>query len=280
MKRRAKIAVSAAVFAASMLAAGARLLAGRRRQPTLTVLYYHAVPAAQLAGFRRQMQFLARRTRVVPADWRGAATDDPRPVVAITFDDAFDSVLDNALPVLAALRLHCTVFAPSGHLGAPPTWAMETGADAAERVAAAARLAKLPPALVTIGSHTVTHPRLTTLAAGDAMRELSQSRKDLAEVVGRPVDLLAFPYGDHDDAVVALCQQSGYRHVFTILPSPVAPAAGAFVRGRVAVDPTDGPFEFLLKMSGSYRWMPAASALKRRWRPARGAARTTGCIDA
>ena len=107
------------------------------------------------------MATLSRRARVVPADWAGE-TDPARPTVAITFDDAFVSVADNALPELARHGLPCTVFAPSGVLGRRPDWAMEPGVAGDEIVLDADRLRNVCGPLVTIGSHSVSHPALTS----------------------------------------------------------------------------------------------------------------------
>lgn len=280
MKRYIKIAVSACVLMGLTAAATIRRLFGSDRQPYLTILYYHGLPKARLASFEQQMGLLARRARVVAADWEGDGPDrssaDHRYIVAVTFDDAFESVLDNALPVLATHGFHCTIFVPSGCLGQPPSWKMEANEDCAERVADAEQLSRSPSDLVTIGSHTVTHPHLTELSTETARHELITSMQDLTVLTGRCVRLLAFPYGDHDDAIVELCRSSGYRYVYTIQPIPIRLGAGEFVRGRIAVDPTDGPLEFLLKLSGSYRWLPVVSAVKRKLRPSQGARLGTG----
>ena len=269
MTRYIRIAVSLCVFALSMAIAAIRSLVGVPPRRTLTIIYYHAVPKFRTADFTRQMQMLARRACVVAADWDGGGVDrfsgQPRRLVAITFDDAFESVLDNALPVLAAHGFHCTIFAPSGCLGQAPAWSMENQTDRSERVADASRLAQLPRDCVTIGSHTVTHPHLTELSEHDAREELARSMRELTEVAGRSVDLLAFPYGDHNDAVVGLCRDVGYRHVFSIQARTVC--AGEFVRGRVATDASDGKLEFFLKINGAYRWLPIAWAIKRKLRP-------------
>jgi len=284
MTRHAKIAASAGFLLGLTVAATIRRLFGWKMQLSLTILYYHAVPKARLASFERQMAMLARRARVVAADWDGDGLDPPpanhRPLVAITFDDAFESVLDNALPVLAAHGFQCTIFAPSGCLGQPPSWAMETNADCAERVATAERLSRLPDDFVAIGAHTVSHPHLSVLSKEAARREIVQSMQDLTALTGRSVRLLAFPYGDYDDAVIELCRSSGYKQVYTTRPLPVWPGSGAFARGRIAVDPGDGPFEFFLKLTGSYRWMPISSAVKRMLSPSRSTRRGTGRLAA
>jgi peptidoglycan/xylan/chitin deacetylase (PgdA/CDA1 family) len=140
---------------------------------------------------------------------------------------------------------------------------METTADQAERIADGSQLGQLPPELITIGSHTVTHPYLTSLSNEAVREELVNSMTSLSALTGRDIRLLAFPYGDHDSRVVGLSRSSGYQHVFTSRPKPVRPTDGVFARGRIAVDPTDGTLEFFLKATGSYEWMLAASAIKR-----------------
>jgi peptidoglycan/xylan/chitin deacetylase (PgdA/CDA1 family) len=214
------------------------------------------------------MRQLARWARVIPLDWLNDSPNyllyDRRYLVAITFDDAFDSVLDNALPVLAKHGFHCTIFVPTGHLGRPPSWWMEKYTERGERVATAERLSRLPADLVTLGSHTVTHPHITSLPDEIARHELAQSMQDLMTLTGEPVRLFAFPYGDYDRNSIELCRGCGYERVFTIDPTPIVPTDGAYVCGRTDVSPTDGPLEFFLKATGSYRWMPTASAIKRK----------------
>ena len=263
MKRYVKIFVSGAYFAAVRVVRGLGQAFGHRTPNTMIILYYHSVPSNKRPNFARQMAMLAQYAQVVRADWRDK-TDPARYSVAITFDDAFTSVIDNALPELALHDFPCTIFVPSGVLGRNPDWAMKRNADRSEVVIDAARLRQLRSPLVAIGAHSVSHPRLTRIAPGQARDEIEGSRTALAELTGGSVTLFAFPYGDHDTNIVEICRQEGFKHVFTIVPEPVEPSAGSFVRGRVSVDPDDGDLEFFLNMSGAYAWLPLASALKRR----------------
>lgn len=263
LKRAAKIAVSTVYLG---------YLEARRffaPAPSLTILYYHAVSGTNAReNFARQLDCLARHADVLPADHCGALPAG-RHAVAITFDDAFRSVAANALPELARRGMCCTIFAPSGVLGRNPDWAMEEGAmegvgDRKEVVMSADELKAVASPLVTIGSHTVSHPRLSCISVVEVFRELQESRNALSRLIGRSVDLIAFPYGDHDESVLTLSRRAGYTRVFTIRPEPVDPERNAFALGRVSADPCDGAFEFYLKMRGAYAWMPAASRLKAR----------------
>lgn len=243
--------------------AGARL---RRPAPKLTILYYHAVPASHARAFDAQMAFLKRTANLVRADHTGPLAAD-RPNVAVTFDDAFRSVRENALPGLQRHGVPATVFVPTGYLGRQPGWRMETSGDRDETVMTAEEIVGLPRDLIDIGSHTVDHPHLTKLPDGDVAAQFSESRAMLEKLLGRPVDTLAFPYGDHDGRVVEQARAAGYRFVYTVAPQAIAGGDAGISRGRTAADPADKPALFALKSRGAFDWMPMASALKRRLRP-------------
>ncbi len=263
-KRRTKLGISLAYFAAQYSTVTINRFAGRPPRPKLRVLYYHAVRPEQQAGFARQVQALARWARVVAADWHGeTAACAGRTTVALTFDDAFQSVQTHAIPVLQRAGFPCTVFAPTGWLGRAPGWRMETEADRDEQLMTQADLAALPASLVAIGSHTVSHPHLTALADDEAKQELLDSRRTLEAATGRDVRLFAFPYGDFDARCLELCRDCGYTHAFTIEPRDVPPASSGFARGRIAVDPGDGRLEFYLKAHGAYGWMALAGRCRR-----------------
>ena len=269
IKRYLKVGISACVFVILAPPRAIRRLLGLPGRRHLTILMYHAVPPGQIRNFERQVQQLRRWAHVVPADCTDEASDRYAVAapyfVAITFDDAFESALDNGLPVLEAHGLPCTVFVPSGHLGHPPAWIMDSDLDRAEQVATALHLSAVSSDLVAIGSHTVSHPYLTSLPKEIAQQELIQSREALSAISGHAVRLLAFPYGDHDATIVDICSECGYKQVFTVDPMPVQLGRDVFVRGRVGVEPSDGRLEFFLKATGSYCWMPIVSSIKRRF---------------
>jgi len=233
----------------------------RRPPPKLTILYYHAVRPDQREAFDAQMAFLKRHANILSPDHAGPL-DAGRPNVAVTFDDAFRSVRENALPALERHGVPATIFVPTGWLGRSPGWRMETSGDAEEVVMSADEIAALPRDLIEIGSHTVDHPFLTKLAEGEVDRQFAESRATLEQLLGRPIDTLAFPYGDHNGQVVERARAAGYRHVYTVAPQAIAAGDTATSRGRTSADPSDSPGLFALKMRGAFDWMPYASRLK------------------
>jgi peptidoglycan/xylan/chitin deacetylase (PgdA/CDA1 family) len=68
--------------------------------------------------------------------------------------------------------------------------------------------------LVRIGSHTVTHSRLSQLTPDGEWRELTSSRATLEGILKRPVETFSYPFGDRSDysnRTVRAVRQAGYR---------------------------------------------------------------------
>jgi peptidoglycan/xylan/chitin deacetylase (PgdA/CDA1 family) len=263
-----KVGVSVLWYSGASLSRGLMRLAGRSPKPRFVVLYYHEVPEELRPCFARQMQALTRVATVVRAAHAGDFPDAGS-YVAITFDDAFQSVRRNAVPELLSRGFPATIFVPVDYLGKKPGW--DTEEEVEDQVMTSDELRSLPD-LIELGSHSLSHAHLTRIDVARLSEEITKSRDKLSDLIGNRVSLLAFPYGEYDERVVGSCQQAGYERVFGIDPWLADPSGRDFVRGRVPVDPRDGPLLFYLKARGGYGWMIHASAVKRRlvrWRRSR-----------
>ena len=68
--------------------------------------------------------------------------------------------------------------------------------------------------LVRIGSHSVTHPRLSQLSQASEWKEITSSKATLEDILQRPVDTFSYPFGDRSDysgRTIAAVQKAGYR---------------------------------------------------------------------
>ena len=227
------------------------------------VLCYHALSPgwpAQLSTsperFERQLRQLARRG-YAGTTFHDAVTGPPRRrVVAVTFDDAFRSVATLAKPVLDALGWPATVFVPSDFPGAAQLrwpgvdhWA--GGAHAHELAPMDwDELAALGDAGWELGSHTCSHPRLTTVGDADLARELSESKRVCEQRLGRPCRTIAYPYGDVDARVVAATVTAGYEAAAALPSALRAGRSGPrHAYPRIGVYRKDGVARFRLKLA-------------------------------
>jgi peptidoglycan/xylan/chitin deacetylase (PgdA/CDA1 family) len=267
--RLVKLCVSFVVSIGDRVHTQALRLLARKPKGVFVVLYYHAIPAATGGSFGRQMDALLRIATPVRADCEGPL-DRGRRYAAVTFDDGFVSVVENALPQLRSRHIPCTIFVPTGSLGAGASWLRPGHADAGEMVASPELIQALAAEeLVTIGSHSITHPNFRRIDDGTARVELEQSKRELERIAKMEISSFSFPHGACGPRSVELARQAGYRRVFTIDPTLASVSGDQFVCGRVKVDPGDWAVEFRLKASGAYRWLSGASALKQRLKGSR-----------
>lgn len=269
VRRVSKIFISLVYYAVRAIFRFSLRLAGRAPVHRLTVLYYHGVARESRLGFACQMEALRRGAFVLPASYRGKLPSEKK-CVAITFDDAFVSVAENGLPELARHSFHSTIFVPVGWTGRTPGWAMKTsevgsveGPELSEVVMTAEKLRELSASLVSLGSHTMTHPSLPEIDREHARDEIERSRDRLGQLSGRDIFEFSFPYGAYDPQTVAMCHAAGYETAYSIIPEEVDTTRSELLRGRTKVDPTDGPVEFFLKFNGAYQWMGFTVRLKK-----------------
>lgn len=89
-----------------------------------------------------------------------------------------------------------------------------------------------------IGGHTRSHALLAALDATSQRTEVERGRTALEEVIGRPVESFAYPFGDHDAfdrrSVVAV-RQSGFHRACTTIPRAVTLFSTRYRLPRFAV---------------------------------------------
>lgn len=259
-RRHAELAISAMYAVVRLLT---HHFFGARRSGIWIVLYYHAIKDADRERFAAQLAFIARHSRIVPASYDVSLRPGER-LVSITFDDAFVSVSRNALPAVIREMGHMTIFVPTKYLGKGPEWVdNKFYEDADETIMTAKELRSLPPEVVTLGSHSVTHPRFESLTAEQRKSELAESKNDLEHILGRPVKLFSYPYGEGTPGDVELARSVGYDRVFTNVPIAATenPTPGEY--GRFAGRPKDTRLELILKLNGHYGWLSPAMRVKR-----------------
>jgi peptidoglycan/xylan/chitin deacetylase (PgdA/CDA1 family) len=237
----------------------------------VVVLCYHAVSPTWSAPLSVTPDALDQQlTTLTRRGWHGVTFRQavlgphaPR-TLAVTFDDAFASVLTLAHPILAALGLPATVFAPTAFMsGRRLSW---PGIDHWAATAAAPELTGMTWSQLglladqgwEIGSHTHTHPRLTQLDDGALRDELERSRAECAEHVPGAGETIAYPYGDVDERVAAAAGAAGYAAGATLSRSLAQ--VGAYRWPRVGIYRVDRGWRFELKTNHAVRLLRASRA--------------------
>jgi peptidoglycan/xylan/chitin deacetylase (PgdA/CDA1 family) len=239
------------------------------------ILTFHAIddegdalsfPARELA--RLLDDLLEDGVSIVPLDRLRIASADPRPRVALTFDDGLRSVRSGALPLLADRRLPFTVFAVSGFVGRATGWAAPRRNAPARALLDWNELEELLAAGAEIGGHGATHAALRGLDEEAWTRELDESKALLEQRLHTVVSSFAYPYGTHDDEAVRRVGEVYARAVTT----------------RLAFVPPDAPRCRIPRIDAYYlrpaaRWRPLFGAGTRTWLALRALGRTVSGRD-
>lgn len=169
-----------------------------------------------VAAFRAQLDYLASHgfhvwslPRLVRALQAGKPV--PEKTVALTVDDAFQSVYENAWPLLRAHHFPVTVFVSTQvvdrHYPAYMSWA---------------EMRKMQSGGATFADHTVTHPHPLIRKPGESrvawakrmQAEVRLAQKRLQQELGPGTNtapkLFAYPYGEYDSALAAIVIRLGF----------------------------------------------------------------------
>jgi peptidoglycan/xylan/chitin deacetylase (PgdA/CDA1 family) len=226
----------------------------------LRVFLYHRISddpdllALSPVKFRGQMEYLAANgfqalDAVTALDLLFAGQLEPR-TVAITFDDGFEDVLDNAHPVLAELGFSATVFVSTAVIGgdasygwAPQgastlSWAQIRGLD--------------PSGVLRFEPHSRTHPDLRRLDDADARAEITESKAELEREIGRETNAFCYPSGLVESRECEMVRQAGFRYGLTCEPGLNTASTDPALIRRVQIEGTDSLRAFTAKVAGSH----------------------------
>jgi GT2 family glycosyltransferase/peptidoglycan/xylan/chitin deacetylase (PgdA/CDA1 family) len=203
--------------------------------------------------FRRFLSWLRMRnyTHIGPPAW--LSNETPKRGVLLTFDDAYDDLYKELLPAIAEFELRPLVFVVTEKIGGTNDWDERQGLRT-RLLLTLAQMREMQKHGVTFGSHSATHPLLSSLSDVDLRREVNDSKAKLEDALGTAVEWFAYPFGDVDRRVRAAVLEAGYRAAVTTnagfnrWQDPLA-------LNRLEIDDRDWLLDFALKLASarSYR---------------------------
>jgi peptidoglycan/xylan/chitin deacetylase (PgdA/CDA1 family) len=171
--------------------------------------------------FRAQMQVL-KDSGLHGLSVSEALASPRYPGVVITFDDGCETDLTAAAPLLREFGFQGTFYVTVGFLGR-------------RGYLSRAQLRELGDLGLEVGSHSMTHPYLTDLSDEQLIDELAGSKRELEQIVGRPIHHFSCPGGRWDQRVVAKAKQASYHSLSTSRASANSARTDPYALGRVAI---------------------------------------------
>ena len=230
---------------------------------TLPILMYHYINEQEPrmsrlgvspASFERQMRFLRERNyNVIPlekaADLLKYKKKIPPKTVVITFDDGYLDNYTNAYPILKKYHIPATIFIIAHRVN------IKLGNDSYLSWEQIKEMAG--SGLITIGSHTVTHPNLSETLSEDELRyEIFESKKILEEKLGKKVTLFSYPFGGINFKARQLAIAAGYKAAVATNMPPNCPNDDLYALKRLRISENSrNLFIFWVETAGFYNYI-------------------------
>ncbi len=187
---------------------------------TIPVLMYHYIrvnpnPADKVGfnlsvtpkNFASQMDYLVSHGyHTITLDELGASllgtVPLPQKPIVITFDDGYRDSYRSAWPILRQRNLKAVNFIITGFVDGPNYLSWGEIADMKNS------------GVFTFGSHTVNHSALTYLGIERIRKEVGDSKNILQAHLGYQINWFAYPYGNVNEKVAEVVNQTGYIGAF------------------------------------------------------------------
>lgn len=161
--------------------------------------------------------------------------------VTLTFDDAYIDFYQNAYPLIIDSEIKSTLFVITDKIGEPNYCTKDM-------------IIEMYKSGIDIGSHTVSHPRLSLLKKEDIYYEVQKSREVLEDLLSVEINSFCYPYGDYNTMTIEAIKKSGYKIGITTEPGRVdLDNCNNLLLNRVAAEYTDNHISFEYKLlNGTY----------------------------
>jgi hypothetical protein len=173
----------------------------------------------------------------------------------ITFDDGFQDVLINALPILKQYNFKAIVYLPTDFISDKGMLFKNI------RCLTWKEVKELQDNDIEIGSHTVTHPQLSSLRPRDVEYEICHSKTVIEDKLGTPCHSFSYPYAfpeEHKSFVTFLrniMTNSGYLNSVSTIVGSMGKNEDKYFIKRLPVNSYDDETFFKLKLEGAYDWL-------------------------
>lgn len=167
------------------------------------ILGYHLVAASTHFPvdiseelFRSQIESLLANCEVISLhsaiEWLEQGHSSDRTKVVLTFDDAYENFYSHVFPLICQWKIPVMLYVPIDFVEGKASAPLQ-GFESLRPCSWTQLREMLSTGLISIGSHTYSHPDLRQLDFSAAIKEIADSRTRLQDQLGTEVSSFAYP---------------------------------------------------------------------------------------
>lgn len=131
----------------------------------------------------------------------------------ISFDDGYESVYNEAFPVISQYDFKTIVFPVTCYIGKTNEWDINFIINRTKHLTKP-QLQELSDLEWEIGSHGHLHRSCFRMNNEEIQQDLMQSKVILEELIGKSVTSLSPPFGKLSDSYLKIAEDMGYERIF------------------------------------------------------------------
>lgn len=228
---------------------------------SVPILVYHHIAAIEndvpfRSLFVHPKRFASQMRWLKKLGYQGLSIRDAMPyikgdkkgkVVALTFDDGFLNVLENAAPVLAECGFTATNYFVANQIGGSNIWDRAIGIPemACMSIGQMQEWAALGH---EVGAHTLDHVNLHETSDIEALNQIAGSKSRLEDMLGAEVPNFCYPYGANKKIHRVMAKEAGFQSAVTTVPARSKPGDDPFGIPRIYIRRNHTLPEFLYRV--------------------------------
>ncbi|MDI6802824.1 MAG: polysaccharide deacetylase family protein [Bacteroidota bacterium] len=237
----------------------------------IKVLMYHIVTddksfcsknrniAVHVSEFRNQMKFLDRCGFVTITFedyllYMNGELNLPKKPIILSFDDGFADVHQYAFPILQEFGMRAVLFILGDRKIKTNSWDHASGISP-KPLLADYQIIEMHDAGFEIGSHALTHSKLTNIQREKAWEEISRSRMLLEIFLNTQVKSIAYPFGSVNKTLKILAEEAGYQIGCGSYSGPLVFGKDRFEIHRINIPGQLTIFQFALRLSRLHHYL-------------------------
>lgn len=230
------------------------------RIPGCYILVYHRVTdekdesvSTSIKNFSRQISFLGKYFSIITMERLINSIKNREPLpsnsIVITFDDGYKDVFTNAYPILKMYNIPATVFITTDYIQLPVT----SHQSPVNEMMSWEDILEMIDNNISIGSHTVSHPKLSALTDNEIERETGESKDIIQRHINKEVVCFSYPYGGRDffnERIKEMLKKNGYQCACSTIYGINDLNSDLFELKRIPVNYYENETIFMIKVFG------------------------------
>lgn len=200
---------------------------------------------------RRQFNYLKKNNfnTITFRDLPKLKPEQKQKNVILTFDDGYADNYSLLFPLLKEYGFTAVVFLVTREK--INTWGIKEG-EPCIPLLTEVQIKEMDAYGIEFGAHTCTHPHLFELSGEEAKYEITDCKKDLEVLLGKPVISFAYPFGEVNEGFKKTVADTGYRYALATFSGPYAMEEDLLQIRRIEVPSQTLLVTFKRKVGGYY----------------------------